>query len=171
MNLRKEAKRMHKIGIISDTHGLLRPEVLEALQDCECIIHGGDINKRTVLNELEKIAPVSAVRGNNDKAWAVDLPEHLEIERFGVHFFVVHNKKQIPKNLGETQCVIYGHSHKYEEKQIDGVFYLNPGSCGPRRFHQDITMAVMTVEEDGTFQVQRIDIPHEPDKKEKGNNL
>jgi predicted phosphodiesterase len=73
--------------------------------------------------------------------------------------------------LGETQCVIYGHSHKYEEKQIDGVFYLNPGSCGPRRFHQDITMAVMTVEEDGTFQVQRIDIPHESDKKEKGNNL
>lgn len=150
---------MHKIGVLSNTHGLLRPEVLEALKDCDVILHGGDINKKKILDELETIAPVYAVRGNNDKEWADYLPENLQLEFFGIKFFIVHNKKMIPSGLQDVDVVIYGHSHKYEEKRMDGTFYLNPGSCGPRRFTQPITLAVIHVKK-GDFRVKRIEILH-----------
>ncbi len=150
---------MHKIGVISDTHGLLRPEVLEILRECEVILHGGDINKQKILDELEEIAPVHVVRGNNDKEWAAALPESLNIELFGLKIFMVHNKKMIPANLQDVDLIIYGHSHRYEEKNIDGICYLNPGSCGPRRFTQPITLAVLTVEKGG-FEVIKTEIPH-----------
>ena len=151
---------MHRIGIISDTHGMLRPEVLENLNGCDAIVHGGDINKQTILDELNKIAPVYAVRGNNDKEWADKLAHSLSIELYGVSFFIVHNKKEIPKELTDIQVVIYGHSHKYEEKCVDGRLFLNPGSCGPRRFTQPVTMAILEIEGMSSFQVKRIDIPH-----------
>lgn len=147
---------MHKIGVLSDTHGLLRPEVLDALSGCEFILHGGDINRQSILDELAKMAPVIVVRGNNDKEWAEYLPETVSTEVFGVKVFMVHNKKFVPKNLSDTDLVIYGHSHKYEEKEAGGIRYLNPGSCGPRRFDQEITMAVMTVSDDGTFSIEKI---------------
>lgn len=150
---------MHKIGVVSDTHGLLRPEVSEALKGCEVILHGGDINKKKILDELELIAPVHAVRGNNDKEWAEYLPEQLHLELCDLKIFMVHNKKMIPADLPDVDLVIYGHSHKYEEKNANGTFYLNPGSCGPRRFTQPITLAVLNVEE-GRFQVEKIEIPH-----------
>lgn len=107
---------MHKIGIISDTHGLLRSEVLRELQGCECILHGGDINRQSILDELEKIAPVYAVRGNNDKEWADRIPASIRTEICGIRVFMVHNKKELPADLSGTDLVIYGHSHKYEEK-------------------------------------------------------
>lgn len=151
---------MYRIGIISDTHGMLRPEVLENLNGCDAIVHGGDINKQDILDELGKIAPVYAVRGNNDKEWAARLAHSLSIVLYGVSFFIVHNKKEIPKELEDTQVVIYGHSHKYEEKYVDGRLFLNPGSCGPRRFTQPVTMAVLEIAGDSSFQVKRIDIPH-----------
>lgn len=146
---------MHKIGILSDTHGLLRPEVAEALQGCEMILHGGDINKQKILDELNEIAPVRAVRGNNDKQWAEYIPESLTADVCGLHIFMVHNKKDIPKNLPGIDLVIYGHSHKYEEKTIDGVRYLNPGSCGPRRFNQEITFSVLYIEDNGAFKIEK----------------
>ena len=151
---------MHRIGIISDTHGVLRPEVLENLNGCDAIIHGGDINKQKILDELNKIATVYAVRGNNDKEWADKLAHSLSVVLYGVSFFIVHNKKEIPKKLMDTQIVIYGHSHKYEEKSVDGRLFLNPGSCGPRRFTQPVTMAILEIGDDAFFQVKRIDIPH-----------
>ena len=151
---------MHKIGILSDTHGLLRPEVLHALSGCEMILHGGDINKQSILDELEKIAPVTVVRGNNDKEWAENLPETVRADVFGIRVFMVHNKKFIPADLSDTDLVVYGHSHKYEEKELNGVRNINPGSCGPRRFDQEITMAVMTVLDDGTFSIEKTVIPH-----------
>lgn len=151
---------MHKIGILSDTHGLLRPEVLQALQGCEMILHGGDINKQKIVDDLEKIAPVRVVRGNNDKEWAEHIPQTLVLELFGIKIFMVHNKKFIPKDLADTDLVIYGHSHKYEDKEIGGIRFLNPGSCGPRRFHQEITLAILTVDDAKTYQIQKIDIPH-----------
>lgn len=156
---------MHKIGILSDTHGLLRPEVAEALQGCEMILHGGDINKQKILDELGKIAPVQVVRGNNDKEWAEHLPESLTLEAFGLNIFMVHNKKSIPKDMQDIDLVVYGHSHRYEERELNGVYYLNPGSCGPRRFHQEITLAILYVEDDGSFKVGKVLIPH-PQKKE-----
>lgn len=151
---------MHKIGILSDTHGLLRTEVIDALQDCEIILHGGDINKQKILDDLEKIAPVRVVRGNNDKEWAEHIPETLTLEIFGIKIFMVHNKKFIPKDLSGIDLVIYGHSHKYEDKRIDGTHFLNPGSCGPRRFHQEITLAVLYADDENAFQIQKINIPH-----------
>lgn len=150
---------MHKIGVISDTHGLLRPEVMEKLKGCDVILHGGDINKKKILDELELIAPVYAVRGNNDKEWAAYLPETLALKLFNVRIFITHNKKMIPDDRKNMDLIIYGHSHKYEEKHVDGICYLNPGSCGPRRFTQPITLAVVYAEEE-TFRVERIDIAH-----------
>ena len=153
-------KTAHKIGIISDTHGLLRPEVMKALQGCEYILHGGDINSQKILDELQETAPTYAVRGNNDGEWAHFLPETLSIELCGIRFFMVHNKKMLPKNPdAKTDIIIYGHSHKYEEKHLDGRLFLNPGSCGRRRFNQEITFAVMEAEE-GRYRVEKVTIPH-----------
>ena len=160
IDYKQERKHMRKIGVLSDTQGLLRPEVIEALQGAEVILHGGDINKQKILDELGQAAPVYAVRGNNDKEWAEHLPESLTLEIFGIHIFMVHDKKFIPRDLEGVDLVIYGHSHKYMESHQSGVCYLNPGSCGPRRFRQDITMAVVTVSDDKSFEITRIDIPH-----------
>ena len=151
---------MHKIAVISDTHGLIRDQVREKLADCEAILHGGDINRQAILDELAEIAPVYAVRGNNDKEWAEQLPETLSLELFGLRIFMVHNKKYLPGDLDDRELVIYGHSHRYEEKQAEGRTWLNPGSCGPRRFNQPITMAVVRVEENGGFSVEKVEIPH-----------
>ena len=151
---------MHRIGIISDTHGLLRPEVVETLKDCEVILHGGDINSAKILDELKRIAPVYVVRGNNDKEWAKDLLETLYFELYGIRFFMVHNKKYIPKNLENVDVVVYGHSHKYEEKYISGMLLLNPGSCGPRRFTQPITFAVLEATDDHSYRVKKVEISH-----------
>lgn len=147
---------MHKIGIISDTHGMLRPEVFEKLKDCELILHSGDINNQEILDVLNQIAPIHAVRGNNDKKWANFLPESLTINIYNILVFMTHSKKFIPKDLAGIKLVVYGHSHKYEERISDGVFYLNPGSCGPRRFHQDITLAILYINDDETFKIEKV---------------
>lgn len=147
-----------KIGIISDTHGLLRPEVMEILKTCDCIFHGGDINKPEILDQLRPLASIYAVRGNNDREWAEGLARTLRFSIEGVEFFMTHNKKDVVWNLENVQVVIFGHTHKYLEQKIDGRLWLNPGSCGRRRFDQEITMAVMTVE-DGKYQIEKIVIP------------
>lgn len=161
---------MHKIGIISDTHGLLRPAVTEALLGCEAIFHGGDFDTEEVLEALERIAPVFAVRGNNDY-WAETVPspaalrsktqfllETLSVELNGVRFFMVHDKKMLPGDISAFDVVIYGHSHKYDEKYTGRQLLLNPGSCGPRRFTLPVTMALLEIAQDGSFCVERIDL-------------
>lgn len=155
---------MHKIGIISDTHGLLRPEVEDALRGCDAILHGGDINKQEILDKLNQIAPTYVVRGNNDKEWAKDLPETLSVRLFGIGFYMVHNKKYIPKSengLKDIDIIIYGHSHKYEQKYEGGRLLLNPGSCGPGRFTQPITYAILTVGDDGACHVEKAEVMHQ----------
>ena len=161
-----------KIGIISDTHDLLRPEIVKELQGCDSILHGGDISSRKILDELEKIAPVKVVRGNNDKEWAEDLPLSLEFDLGGQRICMAHKKKDLPKDLSKYDLVVYGHSHQYSATWLESsdhkrTLLLNPGSCGPRRFHQAITMAVLTAGNDGWI-VNRIDIQR-PLPKEKGN--
>ncbi len=144
-----------KIGVISDTHGLLRPTVVEVLRTCDCILHGGDVNKPELLDALREIAPLYVVRGNNDKEWAEDLPARLTFSIGGVNFFMVHNKKDVLDDLGNTQVVVFGHSHKYYAQQHNGRLWLNPGSCGKRRFSQEITMATITI--DGkTYHVEKM---------------
>lgn len=145
-----------KIGVISDTHGVLRPEVIETLQGCDYILHAGDIDKLPVLEALQDIAPVQAVRGNNDWGrWAEALPRRLPFTLGGIHFFMTHNRMDVPSQLGDTQVVIFGHSHQYFQQQIDGRLWLNPGSCGWPRFGKGLTMALMQI--DGpNLQVQQM---------------
>ena len=148
-----------KIGIISDTHGLLRPEVLSALNGCEAILHAGDVCRQEILDELEKIAPVYVVRGNNDKEWAENIPVLLDFEIAGLRVFMTHKKTDLPDDLSPYDLVVFGHSHKYEESHRGKTLLLNPGSCGPRRFNQPITLAILDII-DGKIAVSRIDIPH-----------
>ncbi|MBR2829107.1 MAG: metallophosphoesterase family protein [Solobacterium sp.] len=155
---------MKTIGIISDTHNLLRPEVLARLSACDLILHGGDISRPQVLEELMKLAPVQAVRGNNDRDWPEDLPYTLDLDVYGLRVFMTHKKSDLPADLSPYDMVIFGHSHKYDLKKQGDTVLLNPGSCGPRRFTQPITMAVMVLQEDGNFTIERIDIPHEDRK-------
>ncbi len=150
---------MHKIGVLSDTHGLLREEVRAILKECDVILHAGDIDQDKVIRELKEIAPCYAVRGNADKEWAEGLPLTQEIELYGIRIYMIHNKKMMQVN--DADLFIYGHSHKYEEKEVDGQVWLNPGSCGRRRFTQPITMAVIEVKEDGNWRIVRKDIATE----------
>ena len=151
---------MKRIIVLSDTHGLLRPEVLEYLPQADAIIHGGDINTQGIVDKLRECAPLYIVRGNNDKEWAANLPLSLAFTIEDVRFFLVHNKKDVPPDLPDVDVVIYGHSHKYMCEERDGMLWLNPGSCGRRRFDQEITFAVMTVDH-GHTQVEKVIIPHE----------
>lgn len=148
-----------KVAVISDTHGLLRPEVLEKIMDCELILHGGDINRQDIIDSLKQIAPLIVVRGNNDKEWAEGVPLFESFSIGGVQVYMTHKKKDLPEDLSSYDLIITGHTHKYEYKTMGDQVFLNPGSCGPRKTTQPITMAVLYVEEDG-FTVEKIDIPH-----------
>lgn len=148
-----------KIAILSDTHGLLRPEVLEYLKTADVILHGGDINRQEIVDALRRYAPLYVVRGNNDKAWAEAIPHHLKVTLDSVTFCMVHNRKELPADLDGVDAVVFGHSHKYVQEEKDGLLWLNPGSCGPRRFHQEITMMIAEIV-DGVLQVEKITIPH-----------
>lgn len=148
-----------KIGVISDTHGILRPEIAERLDGCDYILHAGDLDRRDILSELEEIAPVCAVRGNNDwGAWAGKLPRTKTVTLGGVKFFLVHNRDDVPPGLGDVGVVIFGHTHRYYEERARGRLWLNPGSCALPRYGRDLTMALVTVE-DGAVQVEKVAIP------------
>lgn len=149
-----------KIAILSDTHGLLRPQVVAHLKNADAILHGGDINRQSIVDELRQYAPLYIVRGNNDKEWAEALPHDLTVTLGGVTFYMVHNKKEAAVDLTGVDVVVFGHSHRYLQEDKDGVLWLNPGSCGPRRFHQEITMMMAEVT-DGKITVEKITIPHE----------
>ena len=138
----------HLIGVISDTHGLLRPRAVRALQGVELIIHAGDIGGPEILTALEALAPVQAVRGNTDKgAWARQLPQTRVVQVGGVHLYVLHELYALdlePAAAG-LAAVIFGHSHHPHQEQRDGVLYLNPGAAGPRRFTLPVTLALLTI--------------------------
>jgi putative phosphoesterase len=135
-----------RVGVISDTHGLLRPEALRALQGVELIIHSGDIGDASILAELKKIAPVFAVRGNVDtEAWAQELPMTTVVESDGASLYVLHNLRELdlrPEASGFS-AVISGHTHQPVKETRGGVLYLNPGSAGPKRFNLPISLAVV----------------------------
>ena len=148
------------IAILSDTHGLLRPEVVEYLKTADAILHAWDINRQDIVDQLRQYAPLYIVQGNNDKEWAEPIPHDLTVTLGGVSFYMVHNKKEVPADLPGIDAVVFGHSHKYFQEEKDGILWLNPGSCGHRRFHQEITM-MMAEADNGTLQVEKITIPHE----------
>ena len=149
---------MYRIGIISDTHGLLRPEIKFVLNECDVIFHGGDITKEDILDELGRMSSIYAVRGNNDKEWAAHLREVLVFDLYGLRFLLVHDKKRIPPaKLKDVDIVVYGHSHKFNVERIGERLWINPGSCGPRRFVQPVSMAMLEIE-DESFQLIKIEI-------------
>lgn len=143
---RKEVERL--VGVISDTHGLVRPEAIDALRGVELILHAGDVGGPHVLEALEGVAPVVAVRGNNDKGeWAKRLPEWEVVEVGAVSIYILHDAKEIdisPSGAG-FRAVISGHSHKPSLEERRGVLYLNPGSAGPRRFSLPVSVALLSV--------------------------
>jgi putative phosphoesterase len=137
-------KPPRKIGLISDTHGLLREEALDALRSSDLIVHAGDVGDPKILEALRWIAPVVAVRGNVDTAeWAKSLPEMAVAEAGAVHIYVLHdsNGLDLDARAAGFQIVVSGHSHKPGRSERDGVVYINPGSAGPRRFNLPITVA------------------------------
>jgi uncharacterized protein len=141
------------IGVISDTHGLLRPEAVRVLKGSDHIIHAGDIGDPAVLDELAAIAPLTAIRGNADRgAWTRRIPSTDVIEIAGVSIYVIHNLDELdlkPEAAGFA-AVIYGHSHVPKIETKNGVLYFNPGSAGPRRFRLPITLGTIRVR-DGTL--------------------
>ncbi|MBA1337178.1 MAG: putative phosphoesterase [Firmicutes bacterium] len=139
---------MKLIGVISDTHGLLREEAVQALRGVDLIIHAGDIGSEEVIRELRKIAPVIAVRGNCDRdQWAKAYPKTEYVEIDDTRIYVLHELNWLnidPKGAG-INIVISGHSHRPKEEKKDGVLYLNPGSAGPRRFNLPVSVARLTL--------------------------
>jgi putative phosphoesterase len=137
-----------RIGVISDTHGLLRAEATAFLQGCDYIVHGGDIGGEEILEQLAVLAPVSAVRGNNDtQAWAASLPQGRLLELAGVRLYVIHDlgRLSIEPCASGVQVIVSGHSHQPCLREHNGVIYLNPGSAGPRRFKLPISIAEVRI--------------------------
>jgi len=136
-----------RIGLISDTHNLVRPEALDALRDCDHIVHAGDICKREVLDALAELAPLTVVRGNNDAAEGVaSLPGHVRVELGGATIHVVHDIADVPARLEGVDVVVTGHSHKPVIARREGVLFVNPGSAGPRRFKLPVTVGLLDVD-------------------------
>jgi putative phosphoesterase len=136
-----------RIGVISDTHGLMRPEALEALAGVDAIVHAGDIGAAEVLEALARIAPVTAVRGNNDRGdWAAAIPETATLDAGGAVLHVIHDVKLLdcdPRAAGFA-AVVAGHSHKPRNEVIGGVLWFNPGAAGPRRFSLPVSVGLIT---------------------------
>jgi putative phosphoesterase len=139
------------IGVISDTHGLLRPEAVKALKGVDLILHAGDIGNPEVLQALSEIAPVTAVRGNNDKgAWADGLPVWEVMDVGPVFIYMIHDVKEMDMKLSaaEFQVVVSGHSHKPLIEERNGILFVNPGSAGPRRFSLPVSVATLQIDGD-----------------------
>ena len=139
------------VGLISDTHGLLRPQVLEALRGCELILHAGDIGGGAILEQLAAIAPVQAVRGNNDlEGPEAEQPETRLVETGGRRLYLIHDLRElrIDPAAERIDAVISGHSHRPKIETRQGVLYVNPGSAGPRRFSLPIVLARLRIEGD-----------------------
>jgi uncharacterized protein len=138
-----------RLGVISDTHGLLRPEAIHALRGSDLIVHAGDIGSPEVLRGLERIAPVIAVRGNNDRGpWADKLPLTEAVELGGASIYVLHdvNELDLDPRAGGFSVVIAGHSHQPRCEERDGVLFFNPGSAGPRRFRLPISVGTIAID-------------------------
>ena len=148
------------VGVISDTHGLLRPEAVAALQGSEHIIHAGDIGAEDIIPVLQEIAPVTAIRGNVDQEpWCSRFPETEVVELAGVSIYIIHdvNALDLHPQAAGFKVVISGHSHKPKQEIKDGVLYFNPGSAGPRRFKLPISIGRLEIT-DGLVRAEVIEI-------------
>ena len=141
-----------KVGVIADTHGLLRPEAVTVLKDSELIIHAGDVGNPKILKNLRNVAPVTAIRGNVDRgAWAQSLPDTEVVEVAGHLIYILHDLHDLTLDpaAGGFDAVISAHSHRPQIEERNGVLYLNPGSAGPRRFSLPVSVAYLRIDEAG----------------------
>ncbi|MGO9317436.1 MAG: metallophosphoesterase family protein [Terracidiphilus sp.] len=163
-----------KIGVVSDTHGLFRPEVAAALSGVERILHLGDVGKASVLKELEKIAPVTAVRGNVDREGPMsELPETEVVMIAGRYVYMLHDlsKLHLDPAAGKFAAVLSGHTHVPNFYRRKGVLYFNPGSCGPRRFRLPVSVGLLTVTADGKFEAEIVELKCEDSLKVRNGAL
>lgn len=141
---------MKLIGVISDTHGLARPEIAEAFRGAEMILHAGDIGKPEVLDALRAIAPVKAVRGNVDSGdWCATLPKAEAVQVDGALLYLLHDVSELdldPVAAG-VRAIVYGHSHQPDDRDLGGILYFNPGSAGPRRFQNPVSVGLLRIED------------------------
>jgi putative phosphoesterase len=148
MPIQLQKKGTCTVGVVSDTHGLLRPEVYDLFKDVDSIIHAGDIDRPSTLEELQSIAPVIAVRGNmDDYSWAHELPEREVVEIGSILLYVLHdiNRLDLEPSAVGIRIVVSGHSHRPSIREQDGVLYLNPGSAGPNRFRNPVSVAFLDI--------------------------
>lgn len=153
--------RMLRIGLISDTHGLLRPQATAFLHGCDHIVHGGDIGHAGILETLAAIAPVTAVRGNNDAgAWAEHLPETALRKVGEIRLYVIHDLAllDIDPQAAGVHVVVCGHSHKPSIERRQGVLFVNPGSAGPRRFRLPVSVAELVVDDGGAVSARTVEL-------------
>lgn len=149
---------MARVLIVSDTHGLIRSELGEALKECDYILHAGDFDDEETWRVLRDAAKLLAVKGNNDiDEWADELPYVCLYEIETVKFLLVHDIDDLPEDLPACDFVIFGHSHKYHSELKDGICYLNPGSCGPRRFRLGLSYVLMDIN-DGKYTYEKIEL-------------
>lgn len=141
---------MYKIGIISDTHNVLRDEVINELKTCDLFFHAGDFVKKEVFQQFNECGKMIAVKGNNDD---IDLPQDILITIYGYRFYMTHQRIE-PKNC---DFYIFGHSHQYMEEKINNIHYLNPGSCGRKRFSLPLTYMILYIDENG-YDIERKDL-------------
>ncbi|MGL5381677.1 metallophosphoesterase family protein [Clostridium sp.] len=146
------------IGVISDTHGVLRDDVIDRLSGCDYIIHAGDIGSEDIIKKLQEIAVTIAVKGNNDlEDWTKSLNEREKINIGGKSIFIIHEIKRLPRYVDNVDVVIYGHSHKYSLENEGDIIFFNPGSCGKKRFSLPLTMGIITIK-DEKIKIEKIDI-------------
>ena len=136
-----------RVAVMADTHGVLRPVVEKIVETCDVIVHAGDFDTQMLYMKLSGKQPLYAVRGNNDRGWSGGLPGIKRFEIGGVKMVMAHQRTDIPVALGDAQVVIFGHSHMYQQQEIAGRLWLNPGSCGYKRNTLPLSMAVMTIED------------------------
>ncbi len=136
---------MTRVAILSDTHNVLKEEVLDAISDCDIILHAGDICDEDIMDELRQIGPVYAVRGNNDFGWASSLSKTLSFQIEQLRFMMVHEERHLPYPLKDVDVVIYGHTHRYAEDYENGIFWLNPGSAGWARYNNELSFVIMEI--------------------------
>ena len=161
-----------QVAVLSDTHGLLREEVLKVVSESDAVLHAGDLAGPEILEQLTRAkkpeAPLYVVRGNNDRgSWGQTIPALLRFSLGGRRFLMVHDRKDIPENPGDAQVIVFGHSHRFLEERREGRLWLNPGSCGRSRFGMEVTMAVLTLEE-ASLRAEKVVLLPAKQKREKG---
>ncbi len=158
-----------RILVLSDTHDLLRSEVLEQAEACDCILHAGDFASAGILERLKEMKPVHAVRGNADGAWAGSLPQTLSLTLEGVRICMAHKKKDLPDPKAHD-LAISGHTHSYTQTSESSTVFLNPGSCGPRRLYLPVTVALLDLNS-GSFEITRINLQQAQEAPKSAGNL